>query len=240
MQSIYHEIKNSIPEPGYRCFHKVDRRPFLKSYDMTLKDVNPCKSLILLTNQSGNKNMYMMIYDGLYEKIVAAIKTAAAEVYPIYLITKNGIYKYVSQISINHWFKFKITLMLRNWDIQYDSTMRKKEWCLTHSQEESSIFLFLFVTKCELTSIPRCWFVVLPGKHFSLQLYAEGSVDAIIYCACMSRPQNPHRWTCVDHSSWQRAAVTAGVRRQIWVIRQVGPLSSSCNRLSKRIACHTG
>ena len=49
-----------------------------------------------------------MIYDGLYEKIVAAIKTAAAEVYPIYLITKNGIYKYVSQISINHWFEFKI------------------------------------------------------------------------------------------------------------------------------------
>ena len=28
---------------------------------------------------------------GLYEKIVAAIKTAAAEVYPIYPITKNAL-----------------------------------------------------------------------------------------------------------------------------------------------------
>lgn len=81
----------------------------------------------------------------------------------------------------------------------------------------------------------------LPGKHFSLQLYAESSINAIIYWAETTHPYlripddglvptthlgNGHQWS--------------GVGRQIWVIRQVGPLSPGSSRLSKRVSCHRG
>lgn len=77
--------------------------------------------------------------------------------------------------------------MLRNSEIQRDSTVRKKEAALArrHPRYFPS---YLYVQNANWRRFRGADLWSPPGKHFSLQLYAEGSVDAIIYCAETARP----------------------------------------------------
>jgi len=140
---------------------------------------------------------------------------------------KSAIWKY--RIIYSH---------LSNWEPQCNPVIvRKKE--ILHIQVFGTFRLLS--ANCETGIDFEVLICSLPGKHFSLQLYAESSIDAIIYWAETARPDlripddglvptthlgNEHRWPeSADRFGLSDRSVHC-------------PLSSS--RLSKRVLCRRG
>lgn len=150
----------------------------------------------------------------------------------------------ISQTSINYLFKFGIyrCFGIETFNAILWHEVTKKE--IAYSGTHTYIYAYnASPSICKMRTGIDFEIVIcsLPGKHFSLQLYAESSINAIIYWAETTHfylriPDdglvptthlgNEHQWP--------------GVGRQIWVIRQVGPLSLGSSGLSKRVSCHRG